>query len=447
MVARHSFAAPLLRIAGPVALARLGIIGMAIVDVVVVGQLAADELPHQALGWAPTAVFLVAAIGLLQGVQVLAARSLGEGNPEGAGVALRRGLILAFVAGLLSAIAMWAAGESLFTVFGISRELAAPSTPVMNVLALSIPLHLMYIAGTYFLEAIKKPVISTTVMWLANAVNLALNLWWVPEHGAIGSAWATVGARVFLAGGLLLWIFLLREGKTYGVHKAGAQGPTYRGLLAVGIAAAVSQAVEAGAFSAMTVIAGRIGAEVVSAYQILLNLMAFVFMIALGLAAATAVLVSEAVGRQAPVDAARAGWTGMWLNAIAMIIAAIAIYVFAGQIGRLYTADLELAALIASLMWVCSLVLLPDGTQVVTASALRARSDNWFPTFSHILAYAVVMPIMGYWLAEHEGWGVAGLLFAIFWSSVLSAAVLILRWWALARRGRPASVAESAPAH
>ena len=61
MTATRSFVAPLLRIAGPVALARLGIIGMALVDTIVVGQLAPDELPHQALGWAPTAVFLVAA--------------------------------------------------------------------------------------------------------------------------------------------------------------------------------------------------------------------------------------------------------------------------------------------------------------------------------------------------------------------------------------------------
>jgi len=65
---------------------------------------------------------------------------------------------------------------------------------------------------------------------------------------------------------------------------------------------------------------------------------------------------------------------------------------------------------------------------------LRARGDNWFPTFSHIAAYAVVMPVLGFWLAEHQGMGVAGLLFAIFWASVLSAAVLLLRWWALARK-------------
>jgi MATE family multidrug resistance protein len=437
MAKSRSYVADLLRLAGPVALARLGIIGMAMADVIVVGQLAPDELPHQALGWAPTAVFLVAAIGLLQGVQVLAARAIGEKKPAGAGVALRRGLVLAVVAGLVSAVGMWLGGERIFTAFGIAEELAAPSARVMAVLALSIPLHLAYVAATYFLEAIKKPAASTIIMWLANGVNLALNVWWVPEHGAVGSAWATVGARVFLAAAVLLWIFLLKEAAYYGVRSVGAQkavGPSYGALLAVGVAAAVSQAVEAGAFSAMTVIAGRIGAAEVAAYQIMLNIMALVFMVALGIGAATAVLTSEAVGRKAPTDATRAGWTGLALNTIAMLIAAALIYIFAEPIGRIYTADVGLAALIASLMWAAAWVLTPDGAQVVVASALRARGDNWFPTFSHILAYAVVMPVLGYWLGEHLGMGVVGLLFAIFWASIVSAAVLIARWWVLSRR-------------
>lgn len=435
MAVSRPYVRDVLRLAGPVALARLGIIGMGLVDVIVVGQLAPDELPHQALGWAPTAVFLVAAIGLLQGVQVLAARSLGEGNPHGAGVVLRRGLVLGLVAGLISAGLMWLGGERLFTAFGIGPELAGPSTPVMAILALSIPLHLLYVAGTFFLEAIKKPGIGTAIMWAANAVNLGLNLWWVPDHGAIGSAWATVGARVFLAGAILFWIyFVLRDRVHFGVGVKGAAGPTYRALLAIGIAAAVSQAVEAGAFSAMTVIAGRIGAEVVSAYQIILNIMALVFMVALGVGAATAVLVSEAIGRRAPHDAQRAGWTGLGINAAGMILAAIGILAFAEPIGRVYTSDVAIASLVASLMWAAALVLHPDGAQVVAASALRARGDNWFPTFSHILAYAGVMPVLGFWLAEQQGMGVAGLLLAIFWASVLSAGVLLARWWVVARR-------------
>jgi MATE family multidrug resistance protein len=123
-----------------------------------------------------------------------------------------------------------------------------------------------------------------------------------------------------------------------------------------------------------------------------------------------------------------------------MIVAAIAMLAFSQQIGRLYTADLALATLLASLMWIASIVLHPDGAQVVIASALRARGDNWFPTFSHVLAYAVVMPLLGFWLAEHQGMGVEGLLFAIFWSSVLSAGVLITRWWVLARKPGLATV-------
>ena len=441
MSSARPYVIDLLRLAGPVALARLGIIGMGLVDVVVVGQLAPDELPHQALGWAPTAVFLVAAIGLLQGVQVLTARVLGEGRPNEAGVVLRRGLVLALIAGLLSSALMWLGGERLFTIFGVEANLAAPSTPVMMVLALSVPLHLLYVAGTFFLEAIKKPGISSAVMWLANIVNLALNLWWVPEYGAIGSAWATVGARVFLAGAILVCIMLLREGAHFGVRANRGHGPGYRALLAIGVAAAVSQAVEAGAFSAMTVIAGRIGADVVAAYQIVLNLLALIFMLALGMAAAIAVLVSEAVGRGAPQDAARAGWTGIGLNAVTMLLSAAVILAFAQPIGRAYTADIEIAALIGSLMWIAALILHPDGAQVVAASALRARGDNWFPTASHILAYAIIMPGLATYWGEVQGHGVAGIMWAIFIGSVVSVAVLAGRLLALTARrtARPAA--------
>src|SRR5262249_49406867 len=158
-------------------------------------------------------------------------------KPEHAGAVLRRGLMLALIAGGVSTAAVWYGGESIYTTFGIAPELAVPATRVMRVLIFSVPLHLAYIAATYFVEAIKRPVASTVVMWLANAVNLGLNLLWVPTHGAVGSAWATVGARVFLSGALLLWIWLLPEAKTHGVRSLGAQGaPGYRALLSVGIA-------------------------------------------------------------------------------------------------------------------------------------------------------------------------------------------------------------------
>jgi MATE family multidrug resistance protein len=423
----------LLRLAWPVALARLGIMAMGIVDVVVVGQLAPSELPHQALGWAPTAILLVSAIGLLTGVQVLAARALGEGQPAHAGGVWRRGMLVAGASGALAAILMWAGGARLLTVFGIAPQLAAPAARVMSVLGLSVPLHLLYIASAFFLEAIQRPLPSTIVMWCANVLNLVLNLVLVPEYGALGSAYATVAARAFLAATLAWYVLSMRDAARFGVRR-GPSGPGYRALLRVGVAAALSQAAEAGAFSGMTILAGRIGERAVAAYQILLNLLAVVFMVALGVSAATAVLAPEAVGRGDPRAAMRASFVGLALNTVIMALLALAGSACGQALGRAYTADASLAALAASLVPLTLVVTLPDGGQVVAAAALRAQSDNWFPTGSHVLAYAVVMPPLAYYLAERAQQGVAGLMHAILVASALSVAVLTLRLGWLARR-------------
>ena len=114
----RAFIPSLLRLAWPVVLARLGIMGMGVVDVMVVGQFVPlFRLPFQALGWAPIGVLLVTGIGLLTGVQVLAARAVGAGSPEQAGAAWRRGLVVAALAGAAAVAAVWLLGERLFTAF------------------------------------------------------------------------------------------------------------------------------------------------------------------------------------------------------------------------------------------------------------------------------------------------------------------------------------------
>jgi len=436
----------LLRLAGPVAVARLGIMGMGVADTIIVGQLAPKELAHLALGWAPTGVFLVGAIGLLVGVQVLAARAIGEGQPQNAGAALRRGLVIGWIAGALSALLIAFGATPALLAMGIEPGLAASAGKVAAILGLSIPLHLTFVAASFFLEAISRPNAGAIVMWLGNALNIALNLALVSEWGAVGSAWATVGARVFLVVGLLGWIWFSLRSAEYGVmQKPSADAPSYAALLGVGAAAAVSQVAEAGAFSGMTVIAGRIGEQAVSTYQITLNLLAVVFMLSLGLAAATQVLVSESIGANDRAKAAKAGWMGIGVNTLVLMAAGLLALVFATPIGRAYSADPALVAAVAALMPIAALTMLPDGGQVVAAAALRGRGDNWFPTASHVLAYVVVMPPLAFWLGEVQGRGVYGLMEAILLASVLSVGVLTFRHFYLTRtaRGRLAPSGEA----
>lgn len=429
MVSVGSLFRSLLRLAWPVALARLGIMAMSVVDVMVVGHFAPAQLPYQALGWAPINVATVGGVGLLTGVQVLGARALGAGTPHEAGGAWRRGLAVALVAGSCTLAAVWALGARAFTGFGIAADLALPSARVTHILALSIPLHFCYCATAFFLESIQRPLAATLVMWSANALNLALNLWLVPSLGAEGSAWCTVGARGFLCLALITWVWCSNETRSFGVRRS-TSSPSYSGLLRVGLAAALSNTAEAGAFSGMTILAGRLGADAVAGYQILLNLLAIVFMVSLGVSSATAVLTSEAHGRRAPADASRASVGGLQLNTALMLVIAVGVIIFARGLGHAYTANPTLAEFVAGLFWLAALVMPPDGGQVVAASALRARGDNWFPTVSHLVSYALVMPALAIWLTELRGGGVAGLMLAVFGSSLLSCGVLCVRlWW------------------
>lgn len=430
-----SVAARLLRLAWPVALARLGIMGMSVVDVMVVGQLAPKELAAQALGWAPINVLLVSGIGLLYGVQVLAARAVGAGNLEEAGGAWRRGLLGSLASGALTMLLVWLFSAPLLRAFGITPGLVEHAARVTHILALSVPTYLVYVGSGFFLEAIQRPLASTAAMWSANLVNLVLNLLLVPRFGAEGSAWCTVAARLFLAIVIVIWIWRLPDARRYGV-RGSSRAPTWTALLRIGAASLVSNIAESGAFSGMTLLAGRVGPDAVASYQILLNLMAIVFMLALGLSTATAVLTSEAVGRQSASEADRATFTGLALNSTLMVLVGLGLLAFAQPISHAYTANLTLAGTVSGLIWLVSLTLLPDGGQVVAAAALRARSDNWFPSASHLLAYAALMPTLGYVFVEIQRRSVPGLMLAIFWASVLSFSVLCARLYWLSSRAK-----------
>jgi len=425
----------LLSLAWPVALARLGIMGMGVVDAIVVGQLAPDELPHQALGWAPTGVLLVTSVGLLTGVQVLVARSLGADQPEHAGGALQCGLIVSLVSGALANALALAIGEHAFAPFGVAPELVAPAARVMRVLMFSVPAHLVYTACAFFVEGIERPLVSTWFMTAANVVNLVMNLWLVPRYGAIGSAWATVCARTFLAIGLLAWIFGQKDAARLGLRRFSV-GAGFRAFFGIGFAAALSQAAEASAFSGMTLLAGRLGGQAVSAYQIMLNLLALVFMVSLGLATATAVLASQASGRRLPREAATVSWIGLAVNTAIMLAVSVLLLGFVDAIARAYTSATDVALLVVSLMPLVASAIIVDGGQTVVASALRAQRDNWMPTASHLLAYALVMPGLALFFSESRGLGVRGLLLAINWASALSVAVLMVRLRVVTQRAR-----------
>lgn len=431
----------LLRLAWPVVLARLGIMTMGLTDAIVVGRHSAEELAFHALGWAPTSVMLTTAVGLLMGVQVMTARLIGAGRPQEAGAVLRRGLVYSLQIGVASTAILALAGPWAMHQIGLEAGLADGASAALIVFSLSLPFYLVSVAAQFFLEALGKPSPGMNAMWVANGINIVLNLWLVPGlsglpvEGAVASAWATFFARASLAVFLVVYIWRMPEVRALGVFSPPkGQRQDAIDQRKVGYGAGASYFIEVSAFAAMTLIAGQLGALGVAAWTVVLNVAAVIFMLPLGLAAATGVLVSRAYGAGDRAGLRRAGFTGLAVVGVIAFVICLIVWPGAEWISSAYTREPAVLAVATAALVLSCLFFVADALQVVAAQALRSAADVWIPTIMHVFSYGVVMLPLGYVLGVSAGAGVDGIVWACIIASLVSAVLLCLRFWMVAKR-------------
>jgi MATE family multidrug resistance protein len=431
----------LLRLAFPVVGTRLGIMMMGLTDTIVVGRHSTTELGYVALGWAPAAVVLTTGIGLLSGVQVMTARRTGEGRPDLTGAVLRRGLVYAFWLGLAASILLSVMGPAFLRATGVAPDLAAGAGRVLVVFAWSLVPSLIGVVCSSYLEALGRPAQAMWAMWAANLLNLAFQLvlvpggFGLPAFGAVGAAWGTFAARLALMIALGVYLVRMADARALGLFLRPARDRAAEfEQRKIGYGGGAALFVETGAFSGMNVIAGWIGGLAVAGWAVVLNFAAIVFMVPLGLAAAASVLVARAHGADDRPGVARAGLTAFLVTIAFTGAVSLIVWPGAGSIAGLYTRDPMLAAAVSGALVLACLFFVADGLQVVGSHMLRARGDVWLPMVVQIASYAAVMLPLGWALALPAGLGLEGIVWAVVAASLLSAGLLVWRFWALARR-------------
>ena len=431
---------PLLRLAGPVVLSRLGIMAMGLVDAIVVGRHSATELGYQALGWAPTAVVLTTSLGLLSGIQVMTSQAIGDDRAGDTGAILRRGLVYALWIAFVAAALLYFGGGPVMHNLGLVDGLANGATPVLQILALSLIPILVGDAGMFWLEAHGRAVPGMIAIWASNIVNLALNLWLVPGNsgfavqGAVASGWATFVSRLGFLVMILALIVTWKRARALGVFAPTPDDPTAAAAMRrIGYGASTSYFTETLAFASMSIFAGWIGANAVAAWATVLNVAALIFMVPLGLATATGVLVGRAYGAGDSEGVRLAAKHGFVLTAAATLAICVVVAFGNEAIAAVYTHDAAVQAMTAAALLLSCLFFVADGLQVVGAQACRAQSDVWVPTYTHLASYILVMMPLGYGLGVVMGMSVNGLVWSIIVASLMSAVLLWARYLWLTR--------------
>jgi MATE family multidrug resistance protein len=425
----------LMRLSGPVVLSRLGIMVMGLTDAIVVGRFSAEQLGFHAMAWAPSSIFVTMTVGLLVGAQVMTSRAIGAGRLHDTGAVLRRGLVYGFWIGMASAVSLALLGPPLLHAVHLPKALADGATAPMIVFSLSLPLYALTVVLSFWLEGLSRPGPVTIAMWVANGVNLAINLllvpgtWGLPAMGAVGGAWATFVARLALLIMLAIDVLRLKDARALGVFdKPAPDRPASIEQRRIGYGAGASNFFEVAAFAAMSLVAGWIGGLSIAAWAVVINVAAVIFMLPLGISTATSVQVGRAFGSRDPAGMTRAGWVAFAFTAVVGLVAALLLFPLREWVASAYTADQEAIALIAPALALTCLFLAPDAVQVVAAQALRARGEVWIPTITHLISYGVIMGPLAWWLAIPLGMGVNGIVWSVIVTSFVSMAFLLARF-------------------
>ena len=428
MAFRAAFAA-LVRLAWPVVLTRLATQLMALVDTMVVGQYDSRQLAFNSLAIGLSWVPAVTGMGLLMGVQVKTSHFLGASDHHRIGAVFQRGIGYALCLGIAFVVLLWLAGPPVLRLM-IQPDLAAGAVAPLRLFALSLPMFLICLACSNFLEALGRPRDVLIATLAANVLNVVLLFVLVPAHltflgmtinGATGAATATLIARTALCLGLVTYVLVMPATRDFGLLAPQVDDPQgAREQRHVGYASGASFFIEVAAFTGMTLFAGHVGGTAVAAWAIVLNFASVVFMVPLGLATACSVLVGRAYGAGDMAGVARTGRVSFL--AAATFMGAVVLFVLVGAplITRVYTHDNSLIPAVELGLWLSCGFFIPDGLQVVAAQALRARHEILAPTVIHYVSYGAVMLPLGYLFCVSLGWGVSGLVLAVILASLLS---------------------------
>lgn len=435
----------LLRLAWPVVIARAGILMMAFADIVMVGRYATAELAYAALGVSLFVPIIVTGIGLQIGVGAIAARQFGAGNLHECGRVWRRAMPWAVCVGLVGFVTCLF-GETFLTLIGQKPQLATNGGAVAHALAPGVPAQIIYVACAFYLEGTKRPLPGMIAMLLGNLLNIALN--WVliygafglPAYGAVGAAAATSVVRIALAVGLIVYILTRSNAREYGIFTPakGFWGPGgWRAgieMRRLGMAAGAAVFFETISFAVLAQFAGILGEEDLAAYSVAHNVEAIAFMIALGVASATGVLVANAYGRGDRSDAVMAGWCGVGLSLALSLTFGLLLLIFRTEVAALYSSDAALNLVIAALFLIVCLNLIPDGLQIVLGQSVRALADSWMPTFFYLVAFGFIMTPLAWILAFELELGVKGLFLATLVGCLVSTLLQGMRFVYLCNR-------------
>lgn len=424
----------------PIAIGQLGVIIMGFADTMMVGHYSTAALAAASFVNSVFNLVTYLLLGYSYGLTPLIGALYGRQKCREAGTMLKTGIAANTLFATLI-IALLTILYFLLPHMGQPEEILPLVRPYFICLTVSVIFVALFNALRQFTDAVTDTKVGMYAILLSNILNIlgnALLIYGIgpfPELGLLGAGISTTFSRAVMVMFVLVAICAMPR---YAPYRTGlTAGKLRRTLLRIvnarSIPVALQMGMESAAFAISGIMAGWLGALQLAAYQVAVTMSTLGFLVYYSFGSSMSIRIATAYG-QRDVHAIHRAWRAG--SHVLLALCAIVSLVFAllgMPMARLFTADEEVLAVVATVILPLVLYQLGDAMQVCYSNALRGTGRVRPVMRVALVSYILINLPVAYLFAFVCGWGAKG-IFLSFSVGLFTAATLFKHHYKKAER-------------
>jgi putative MATE family efflux protein len=411
----------------------------AVCDVFFVSRLGADAVATVGLTESMLTIIYALAMGLAIGATAMVARRTGERDTDGAARAAVQAIVLGALIALVLGVSGVIAAPHLLGIMGASPSVLATGTTYARIMyGGNATIVLLFLVNAIFRGA-GDAAIAMRVLWLANAINIALGpclIFGLGPFPALGVKGAAIATNIGRGTGALFALSRLLGGRSSRISIARryirVEPAAMWRLIRLSASGTLQTLIGTASWIGLIRILSSFGSGVLAGYTIGIRVIIFALLPSWGLSNAGATMVGQALGARKPERAEQAVWVAGFYNMCFLGVVGLLFVLLARPIANIFTTDPAVVPNAVDALRIISLGFLFYAYGMVIAAAFNGAGDTMTPTILNVVVFWLWEIPLAFVLSKTLDFGPRGVYLAV----TVAFSTLALLSAALFKRGR-----------
>ncbi|MFT9847122.1 MATE family efflux transporter [Aneurinibacillus sp. REN35] len=426
----------------PVLVTQLTLYAMNFFDTVMSGHASPDDLAGVAIGsslWMPVFTGLS---GVMLAITPIIAQFLGARNTEHMPATVMQGVYLAFLLTVLVIAGGSAALSPMLSQMELATTVRVIAHDYLFAIAFGIAPLFVSMVLRCFIDALGYTRITMLITLMALPINVVLNYVLIygkfgfPQLGGVGAGYATAVTYWCIA---LFSVYVIHRFEPFAGYKVFHRLPrvsllAWKEQLKIGVPIGFSIFFETSIFAAVTLLMSEFNTITIAAHQSALNFASLLYMIPMSIAMALTITVGFEVGAQRYKDAVQYSYVGISMAVCMSLVCAVFLFLFTGQVAKLYTTDPSVLALTKQFLVYAIFFQLSDAIAAPIQGVLRGYKDVNVVFVIAFASYWIIGLPVGYVMANYTALAAFGYWVGLIVGLLFGAIGLSLRLFNTQRR-------------